>query len=67
MPDVPMDIPSLTPTVLNCRPTSPAAVTPSFTVSARSRRCMLQGLPSYHTLAMPTWGLFMSASVIPTA
>lgn len=26
---------------------------------------MLQGLPSYHMEEMPTWGLFMSASVRP--
>src|SRR5437773_11699955 len=28
---------------------------------------MLQGLPSYHTLEMPTWGLFISSSDIPVA
>ena len=30
-----------------------------------SFRCMLQVLPSYQTLAMPTCGLCMSASVRP--
>ena len=29
---------------------------PSLTFAARSLRCMLQVLPSYHTLAMPTCG-----------
>ncbi len=65
MPSVPIEMPSLTPMVLNRMPTSPAATTPSFTLAARSFRCMLQVLPSYHTLAMPTWALFMSASVRP--
>ena len=67
MPRVPIDMPSLTPTVLNRNPMSPAASTPSFTFSARSRRCMLQLLPSYQTLAIPTCGLSMSASVRPVA
>src|SRR5712692_7426241 len=65
MPSVPMEMPSLTPTVLNRKPTSPAAVTPCFTCSARVRRCMLQVLPSNQTLAMPTWGFCMSCSVSP--
>ena len=65
MPSVPMEMPSLTPIVLNRIPTRPAAVQPSFTFSARSRRCMLQVFPSNHMLAMPTCGLSMSASVIP--
>ena len=67
MPSVPMEMPSLTPMVLKRMPTRPAAATPSLTSSARSRRCMLQGLPSYHTLAMPTCGLSMSSSVRPVA
>lgn len=105
MPSVPMEIPSDTPMVLNCRPTmparrgqggagrqggatcvswrgqlpaaampaaampaaaageawtgrreerSPASCTPALTSRARSFRCMLQGLPSHHTLLMPT-------------
>jgi hypothetical protein len=56
MPLVPMEMPSLTPMVLNRRPTSPASSTPAFTSAARSFRCMLQGLPSHHTLLMPTCG-----------
>ena len=34
MPSVPMEMPSLTPTVLKRMPTMPAAATPSFTCSA---------------------------------
>ena len=67
MPRVPMDMPSETPMVLKRMGTRPALATPSLTVVARSFRCMLQGLPSYHTLAMPTWALFMSCSVSPVA
>src|SRR5262245_24619410 len=65
IPSVPIEIASLTPTVLKRMPTMPAAATPSFTCSARSSRCMLQGLPSNQTLEMPTCGLSMSASVSP--
>ena len=65
MPSVPIEMPSLTPMVLNRMPTMPAACTPSLTSAARSLRCMLQVLPSYHTLAMPTCGLSMSSSVRP--
>ncbi len=67
IPSVPIEMPSLTPTVLNRRPTSPAACTPSFTFSERRLRCMLQGFPSYHTLPMPTSAFCMSASVKPVA
>ena len=67
MPSVPIEMPSETPMVLNRMPTRPAAATPFFTSSPRSLRCMLQGLPSYQTLAMPTCGLFMSSSVRPVA
>ncbi len=65
MPSVPMEMPSLTPMVLKRMPTMPAASIPSLTFCASCSRCMLQVLPSYQTLAMPTWGLFMSASVMP--
>ncbi len=67
MPSVPMEMPSLTPIVLKRNPTMPAATTPSLTFSARCNKCMLQGLPSYHTLAMPTCGFAMSGSVMPVA
>lgn len=67
MPSVPMAIPSLTPIVLNRSPTIPAACTPSFTLAARSSRCMLQGFPSYHMLAIPTCALPMSCSDMPVA
>jgi hypothetical protein len=62
-----MEMPSLTPMLLNRKPTSPAAITPCLTFAARSFRCMLQGLPSYQTLAIPTWALSMSSSVSPVA
>ena len=67
MPSVPMEMPSLTPMVLKRRPTRPASSTPFLTSAANRSRCMLQGLPSYQTLAMPTWALAMSASLSPTA
>jgi hypothetical protein len=65
MPLVPIEMPSLTPIVLNRMPTMPAALTPSFTRVANSPKCMLQVLPSYHMAAMPTCGFCMSASVRP--
>ena len=61
IPSVPIEMPSLTPMVLNRIPTMPAATTPSRTLAARRSRCMLQVLPSYHMLAMPTWALSRSA------
>ena len=68
MPSVPIEMPSLTPMVLNRMPTRPAASHALLDLVGRGRsRCMLQGLPSYQTLAMPTWGLFMSSSVRPVA
>src|SRR5262245_42504747 len=66
MPSVPIERPSLTPTVLKRRPTSPDADTPSLICADSRSRCMLQVLPSYHMLQMPTCGLFRSASVRPT-
>ena len=65
MPSVPIDRPSLTPMVLKRSPTSPAACTPSLTWAASRSRCMLQVLPSYHMLQMPTCGFCRSASVRP--
>src|SRR5687768_4330077 len=65
IPSVPIEMPSLTPIVLNRMPTNPDACTPSLTLAARVLRCMLQVFPSYQTLAMPIWALFMSASVMP--
>ena len=46
MPDVPIEIPSLTPTVFDTNPTSFADRTLPFTSAARPFRCMLHGLPS---------------------
>src|SRR5262245_63453126 len=65
MPSVPIDNPSLTPTVLKRRATSPAACTPSLTLAANRSRCILQVLPSYHMLQMPTCAFCKSASVRP--
>src|SRR3569833_260081 len=67
IPLVPMLIPSDTPTVLNRNGTSPALATDSLIGLERSIKCMLHGLPSYHTDEMPTWALFMSASFRPVA
>ena len=54
MPSVPMEMASLTPTVLKRKPTMLASSTPALTSAAKSIRCMLQGLPSYQTEEMPT-------------
>ena len=54
IPSVPIEIPSETPIVLNRIPTNPACETPARTARASLSRCMLQVLPSYHMLAMPT-------------
>ena len=67
MPSVPIDIPSETPMVLKRIPTRPASVTPTLVSAASSSRCMLQGLPSYHIDAIPTWALDMSSEVRPVA
>src|SRR5256885_2012871 len=67
IPSVPMEMPSLTPMVLKRMPTRPAAATPSLTFSASESRCMLHGLPSNQTLAMPTWGLSISPVFRPVA
>lgn len=66
IPVVPIEIASLTPTVLNRNPTMPASFTPSFTASERRSRCMLQVLPSYQTEEIPTWGFERSSSERPT-
>ena len=66
MPLVPMEMPSLTPIVLNRNGTKPAWRTPSFTASESSRRCMLHVLPSYQTEEIPTWGFVRSSSERPT-
>src|SRR4030095_16606539 len=65
MPSLPIERPSLTPIVLKRSPTRPAACTPSLMCAASRSRCMLQVLPSYHMLQMPTCGFCKSASVSP--
>src|SRR5437763_16215988 len=67
MPSVPIEMPSLTPPVLNRMPTHPAASAPRFTCVPRSARCMLQGFPSYQTLPMPICGLSRSDQDNPVA
>jgi hypothetical protein len=60
-----MLMPSLTPMVLKRIPTNPAADTPSFTFTPKSSKCILQVLPSYQTLAIPTCALSISSRVMP--
>ena len=60
-------MPSLTPIELKRSPTIPFACTDRLTPAATSSRCMLHGLPSYQTEAMPTCGLFMPFSSFPTS
>ena len=67
IPLVPIEIPSLTPTVLKRIPTKPASTTPFLTSSARVSKCILHGLPSYHTLPIPIWALAISVSFKPVA
>src|SRR5436190_21833035 len=51
--------------VLKRMPTRPAGPAPALTSAARRSRCMLQVLPSYHMLQMPTCGFCRSADVRP--
>ncbi|KAG9792242.1 hypothetical protein KCU88_g816, partial [Aureobasidium melanogenum] len=67
IPVVPIEIASDTPIVLNCIGTIPESATPFFTMFDRSIKCLLHGLPLYHTDDIPTCALFMSASFSPTA
>src|SRR3954453_13882629 len=67
MPSVPIEMPSLTPTVLKRIPTSPTSSQPRLTWVLRSARCMLHGLPSYQTLPMPICGLARSSQESPVA
>ena len=46
MPKVPIEIPSLTPIVLNINPTYSEAEILFLILTDRSFKCMLQGLPS---------------------
>ncbi len=65
MPSVPMATPSLTAMVLNSMGVPPAALTPSFTNSARRRWLRLQGIVSIQVVATPTMGLARSSSMKP--
>ncbi|GLT52296.1 hypothetical protein SLA2020_256440 [Shorea laevis] len=59
-------MPSLTPIVLNLKPTIPASSIPCFTASDSLNNCILHVLPSYQTEDIPTWGLDMSSFDRPT-
>src|ERR1700761_4670613 len=63
IPSVPIEIPSLTPMVLNRIGHNPTEATPSFTFSDSLFRCMLQVFPSYQMLEIPTCALSMSSRV----
>ena len=67
IPDVPIEIPSLTPMVLNIKPTKPDLLTPLLISFERSLRCILHGFPSYPVLAIPIKGFFKSSSLRPIA
>ena len=67
IPGVPIDIPSLTPIVLNISPTPFDSLTPFLAFVASSFRCMLQGFPSYPVLAMPIKGFLKSSFFNPIA
>ena len=67
MPDVPIETPSETATVLNSIGVPPASRTPRFTWIARSRWLRLHGMVSIHVVPTPTIGLARSSSVKPVA
>ena len=62
-----MEIPSLTPIVLNINPTYSDAEILFLILTDKSFKCMLQGLPSYPVLAIPMNGLSKSSSDKPIA
>ena len=67
IPSWPIEMPSETVIVPNSRATPPASRMPARTSSASARSVMLQGVISFHELAMPTCGFTQSSSVSPTA
>ena len=67
MPSWPIEMPSDTVIVPNSRATPPASRIPARTSSASDRSVMLQGVISFHELAMPTCGFTQSSSVSPIA
>ncbi len=62
-----MEMPSLTEIVPNCSGYPPPACTPSLLACASLSSDKLQGVISFHELAMPICALPQSSSVIPTA
>ncbi len=67
IPSWPIEIASDTVIVPNSIGKPPASRTPALTCSASTRSVMLQGVTSFHELAMPICGFSQSSSVIPTA
>ena len=67
IPGVPIEIPSLTPIVLNTNPTKDWSFTPTLISCAKLLRCILHGLPSYPVEAIPIKGFSKSSLVIPIA
>src|SRR6478672_469119 len=67
MPDVPIETPSETSSVLNSIGVPPASRTPRFTWTARSRWLRLHGIVSIQVVPTPTIGFARSSSVKPTA
>src|SRR5690606_41096984 len=58
-------MPSLTPMVWKVRPTRSFSHTAALLSCAGALRCMLQVLPSYPVLTIPTCAFFMSVSERP--
>ncbi len=67
MPSWPMEMPSLTATVVNSMGNAPAARTPSLHRLASRSRGRLQGVTSFHDEHTPTCALSQSSSVMPMA
>ena len=67
MPSWPMEMPSLTATVVNSIGKAPAARTPSLDRLASRSSGMLHGVTSFHDEHTPTWALPQSSSVMPIA
>ena len=67
IPSVPIEMPSVTDTVLNSMGVPPAARMPSFTFSASFLWFQLHGVISIQQCATPMSGRVRSSSVNPTA
>ena len=67
MPGVPIAMPSVTTIVLKSIGTPPASRTPRRTCSARSPRCMLQGVTDDQVFTTAISGRAKSSSSMPAA